>query len=450
MKHYFNIFVSLILMTSLAMIGCGSSSSDDTADSNLTYSETVSALTTEGLTTYTKAKSFGDSHSSMVGNNASSADAEDSEELLTSFMDDFETYLNHLSTVETYSATTFNTSSSSINSDLTSSLFKYSVGSVGIDAGSSLQQVHEILSTKKEECDGLYDAIPSVTDSGYTVAKFDAAKSLYDTCYGELVSMAGEAGLELVVVQGGGSVTGGATAGAVFLYVAGTGATLVSAPGILAVVIGGVVGSKIASAIYSFCTSSSDAELRTKYVSTGQYCAAASAQGTTDSPMAMNITGGTGTLELFIEGYAPVIVENVAITSGQTTTITVTPVALEDVTDESSDDINNASDDTTTTSEESEIDSCDDIVSIAATNSPSDPAPYDTVSVTATVVPAISACSITYSIVGTDSYAATGTPTTNSSGQITFAIPGGASDVFDVVEITETSSGVSTTLTYTF
>ncbi|MBU0506685.1 MAG: hypothetical protein ABII18_13765 [bacterium] len=449
MKTLFKTLLPLILVLCLST-SCGGSSSDSDDISNLTYSETVSALTTEGLTTYTKGKSLGDSHSAMVGNAPTSEDAEDSQVKLTSFIDDFETYTNHLATIETYSDATFNPTSSSLNNSPSSSLFKYSVGSIGIDAGSSLQEVHETLSTKKAECDELYDAIPGPTDSGYSVANFDAAKALYDTCYSELVSMAGEAGLELVVVQGGGSVTGGATAGAVFLYVAGAGATLVSAPGILAVVVGGVIGSKVASAIYSFCTSSSDAELRTKFVSTGNYCAAASAQGTTDSPMAMNITGGTGTLEIFVEGYAPIVVENVTITSGHTTTINVTPVALDDVTDESSDDINNASDNATTTDEESEAESCDDIVSIAATNSPSDPGPYENVSVTATVVPAISGCSITYSIVGTDDYAASGTPTTDSSGQISFTIPGGASDVFDVVEVTESSSGVSTTLTYIF
>ncbi len=449
MYNYLRFSISIILIANLSL-GCNSSSSDSDADTALTYSQTVSALTTEGLTTYTKAKSLGDSYAAMIANDPTSSDADDSRVIMTSFIDDFDTYLTHLNTVETYAATTFDvtTSSSSLNTPF--SRFLYSVGTVGIDAGSSLQEMHDALVAKKAECDALEDAIPGPNDAGYTVAAFDAAKDLYDICDAELRSDAVRLGFEVVVVQGGGSVTGGATAGAVFLYVAGAGATLVSAPGILVVVVGGVIGSKVASAIYSFCTSSSDAELRTKFVSAGNYCTVASAQSTTDGSMAMNVTGGTGTFQYFVDGYAPVIVEGVTVTSGQTTTITVTPVALSDVDDDSSGDINDASDGASTTSAASEADSCDDVVSIVASNSPSDPSPYQAVSVTATVVPAVSECSITYSIVGTDGYAASGNPTTDSAGQITFTIPGGASDVFDVVEVTEAGSGVKTTLTYTF
>lgn len=92
---------------------------------------------------------------------------------------------------------------------------------------------------------------------------------------------------------------------------------------------------------------------------------------------------------------------------------------------------------------------CSDIEFVNAYATPSNPSPGQSVIVTATVIPVISGCNISFSIVGTDGYSDSKIVATDSNGQATFRIPGASSGVFDKVTI-KTSNGKSYIVTYTF
>lgn len=93
--------------------------------------------------------------------------------------------------------------------------------------------------------------------------------------------------------------------------------------------------------------------------------------------------------------------------------------------------------------------SCNDILFVNAYASPANPSPGQSVSVVATVIPAIKGCDIHFHIIGTDGYEDSETIKTDANGQASFGIPGAEKGVFDKVSI-KTSNGKSYTVTYTF
>jgi len=449
MKKIIGITVMVLATLTLASCGGGSGGGDggEDGESSLTYSGTVTAYTTEGLTTYTKGKALGDSYSEFVALDLTDSSIAESATIYskaTAFMSALESYNTHISSIGSYAATAFpSAASSSISIDLKG------VKTLGVSVGSDLNDMSSVLQAKKAECEALYAQIDTVEE--LTSPGAEEIQGQYRQCVAELGVMAGEEGLKIAVVEAGGSVVGGAAAGGAFIYIVGGGAAaLLTGPGVLVVLVGGLVGSEVASAIYSYCRSGSSDSLNAKTIGSNEYCAAASVSGTTGQSMAMNTTGGTGTLHVFVEGYAPAMLESISVTAGQTTTVTVYPIALEDVDDDSSETLESANDSSSSSESEATGSSCSDVVTIGAENSPADPGPGDTVTVTATVIPVVSGCTVSYSVYGTDTYSAYGSPTSDSSGQITFVIPGGAEGVNDVVTITESSSGVSASLAYTF
>lgn len=82
--------------------------------------------------------------------------------------------------------------------------------------------------------------------------------------------------------------------------------------------------------------------------------------------------------------------------------------------------------------------------------SPSDPEPYEGITVTAKISPAKAGEDIFFSIVGTDGYSDSETVKTNSEGKANFYVPGGAEGVRDEVRIKIVSSGTERILVYTF
>lgn len=441
-------FIDLLLASViLSLVACGSSTGS--GDSTLTYSETVEAYATETTSTYTKGKAVGDTYSAAAALDLASDGVTDSDTIyttMTAFLTALDNYSTHITNVGTYAATTF---PSKTSSNVAASSVSKDAGSIGADAGLSIYELNATLQAKAAECKTLKDQIPTNMSD---LDAFMAAKKAYETCNRELMAKAAEEGFKVVVVGSGGSAAGGAAAGAAFIYVVGGGAAaLLTGPGILVVAAGAYFGGKAATALYEYCTSSSDKSVsKFKGVSAGNYCAAASASGNTGQAMAMNTTGGTGTLHVTIDGYAPVMLENITVSPGQTLTVYINPVELTAVTDESSGDIESASDDGSSSGSTSTASSCSEVITIGAQNSPADPSPLETVTVTATVVPAVGGCTVAYSVSGTDGYSDSGSPATNSSGQISFTIPGGAEGVNDVVTITESATSVGTTLTYIF
>lgn len=96
---------------------------------------------------------------------------------------------------------------------------------------------------------------------------------------------------------------------------------------------------------------------------------------------------------------------------------------------------------------------CDNVFFISSlTPNPSDPGPDQDVLVTARLSPVTEACTVSFSIVGTDGFARTADIATNKDGEATFSIPGGAEGVVDVVTA-EVDTGAGTLemeVTYTF
>lgn len=81
--------------------------------------------------------------------------------------------------------------------------------------------------------------------------------------------------------------------------------------------------------------------------------------------------------------------------------------------------------------------------------SPADPGPNQGVTVTATINPATAGVTVSYSVSGTDGYGDSGSPLTDSSGKISFYIPGGAANVRDTVTVS-VQGGISKTFSYSF
>ncbi len=168
-----------------------------------------------------------------------------------------------------------------------------------------------------------------------------------------------------------------------------------------------------------------------------------SGKTTVGGKLPVHLIGQGATVTLAVQGYAPVVMPNFGLpAAGYNKKIDITPVKLGDAT-------------LGGTSQVCMIDeamvtgNCSGVEFVTGSPSPTDPAPGQGVTVTATIIPKVANCSISFSISGTDGYSNSATKTSNSEGQATFYIPGGASGVFDKVSITA-SNGKSYTVSYTF
>lgn len=434
---------------------CGGSSG---STSSLTYSQTVTALTDEGLASATKGNTVSDAYNALLTLDISASDVDVVDTTLKTFVDAFAAYNTNIQNVRSYGITTFALSASESVVPPTSTKGKPGTsvpGSVGMLAGQTLADFHDTLTAKKAACDAFLVTYKA-TNASDLIARAEALQA-YDKCAVELQALGAKEGFKIVVVKGAGGVVGGATGkivGTMIVYYAVGAAALATPAGLLVIAAttigGGIIGSKTAGAIFDYCTGDAGTSSTSKTIESGEYCTVASASGTTDTAMAMVTSPGTGTLQVFVEGYAPVSIAGVSVAAGQTLTVNVALEALTDVTDDSAGDVSDASTSTTTASAVATASSCADVVSVIATNVPVSPAAGQSVAVTATAIPVISGCTLSYTVAGTDDYAAASSPTTDAAGQITFTIPGGAANVHDVVTITESASGNTTTLGYAF
>ena len=273
------------------------------------------------------------------------------------------------------------------------------------------------------------DAINEMIAGGADPDDIHAAMNEYKTKH---MGNAFKTGVTAIVGGGAGAVAGlaAATAGAPVLVVTG-----------IAIGTGVVVG-----AIWSWCTSSSS--MVVKADGDSQTCSIATVEGTTitlpDGSTGVAYTlpqGGPGNLCLHAEGMAPVCVNTTVDSDGNKITTCFVEAAAdgaegakacEDGTETGAQDIVGA-------------DCATDVMSVNASAAVSGGA-------TVTVVTNLptNACTISYSVVGTDGYTQSGTPTTDASGRVSFGIPEGADGVHDTVSITATASGASTVIGYTF
>lgn len=440
----------------MAVLFGACSSGGGGGSTSLTYSDTVEAYASEGLNSSANGKALSDAYNDLLLLSISSADPNDTDTKATAFVDAFTDYNTHIQNLQSYASTTFDITPSA---DISTAK---APGTIGTTSASTLQSLQAKLEAKKADCGKILADYNSITDIVEKAQKL----SDYNKCAVELQAMAAEDGFKITVVKAAGSVAGAAAVKGVLTYVgvAGVyfvgGATVtIGAPAAAVIIIagtlvGGVIGSKAAGAIYDYCTSgsgsSSKGTVMRKAVGSAEYCSVSSTSGVTDQPMTLVAAPGTGTLQVFVDGYAPVSIGGISVAQGQTVTVNVTLVPLVDVTDDGSDVISSANDGTTSSSSTTTASSCSDVVSITAAGNPVAPSAGQSVAVTATLVPAKSGCTVPYSVAGTDGYSQSASPTSDSSGQIGFTIPGGAADVHDVVTISESASAVETTLAYTF
>jgi len=223
--------------------------------------------------------------------------------------------------------------------------------------------------------------------------------------------------------------------------VVGAGLTLAAAPG--AVVIGGTVLAgaavgKTISWIWNSCSGTNKAALAVTAVNS---CKISAGQTTPDASIP-NLTEDGGTMIISIPGYVPVVITNFKPPqSGNKLNIDFTPVPV---------DANDPGATITVDYNEIKVTAslCSQILSITGLPSPLDPGPGQSVTVTATVFPAIAGCNISFSITGTDGYSKSATPITDALGRASFSIPGGAADVHDTVSMG--SNEKTHVVTYTF
>ena len=155
------------------------------------------------------------------------------------------------------------------------------------------------------------------------------------------------------------------------------------------------------------------------------------------------LIGQGATVTLSIEGYAPVVIYNFEVPpAAYDKKINITPVKLSNAKSGGSCEV-------CLLDEPMSQASCNEIQFTTGSPFPANPAPGQGVTVTATIIPKVANCSISFSIIGTDGYKDSATKTTNSDGQAAFFIPGGASGVFDKVSITSVN-GKSYVVSYTF
>lgn len=167
------------------------------------------------------------------------------------------------------------------------------------------------------------------------------------------------------------------------------------------------------------------------------------ARGEIGDPIPTTILKDGANTTLFVEGYSPVFIPSIDLPAkGNHKTFEIKPVPLQLSSINTEVEI-------CTLEEPFIATTCEDILYVTAHPTPPDPAPFEGVTVTATIFPPIAGCEITFHIVGTDGYEDTDIEYSNADGQANFFIPGGAEGVFDIVTIT-TSAGHTFTVTYTF
>ncbi|PLX84262.1 MAG: hypothetical protein C0617_08340 [Desulfuromonas sp.] len=228
-----------------------------------------------------------------------------------------------------------------------------------------------------------------------------------------------------------GGLIGAGTAG----YLISAGVITVSAPAAVVIgagALGGYIGGKIINWMFTPSSCSSKAS---------DVCTLTTGNIGADGKIP-NLFGAGGTFVMEIDGYAPITITNFQPpANGKEMVIDFKPVPLDEV----------APGETITVDFEEVVsvsNSCSDIVSVTAVPSPLDPGPWTDVTVTATVYPVVSGCTVSFSMFGTDDYSKSDSPATDSSGAASFHIPGGAEGVHDTVTIR--ANGLTNTVVYTF
>lgn len=234
-------------------------------------------------------------------------------------------------------------------------------------------------------------------------------------------------------ILGGGS---GALTGAAIYSVGGIGMAM-SAPAVLAVT---AVGVTVGTGYYLISNWWYGVPKNGQEDKMGQMVVA---KGKIGDPIPTTLLYDGASYTLLIEGYAPVFIPSLTLPAkGIKKTLEMKPVEMSKATKGTQVEV-------CMLEEPYTANNCSEVLYVTATPNPPDPAPYQGVTVTATLFPPVEGCQINFSIVGTDGYSKSESYNSDANGQASFYIPGGAEDVYDVVTIT-TSNGLTFKVTYTF
>ena len=259
--------------------------------------------------------------------------------------------------------------------------------------------------------------------------------------YKDCIDQLRKTSLANVANTGVGGVVGGGVGAVAGLAASAAGATLLVSFGVAAGV------GLVAGVVWNWCTSSPPSQIHWgKNAVSGEFCTFNSHQGAvTEDANGNNIAvfglpQGTGTVSIHVGGA--VFVREITI-GPNGTTINLSEACL------NGDDAACNSETTVSDGATVQSDNCSVITALVATASPPDPAPNESVNVTAEVLPNVSGCDVDFSIVGTDGFSKSETLTTDSSGVAgPFFIPGATESVVDTVTIMVNS--ISRDLVYTF
>ncbi len=436
MKKNKTLALALIGLWLFSSCGSGSGGGNTSQDfSKLTYPQAVALNTQKGLASTQAASNVATTYSTLLGTNIdATTDPTTLQAAMDGFADSISTYDTLINDLVALNHITFSANQPALIVDKTKS--EYTDPS-GVD---TLTSATNALLAKKKECDDLFAKVPKLPSSPSDFDKLAAAQK----CMREFEAVAAEQSFDAAVSDVGGLASGGA-AGAAIVYFGGT---LVSGGSLLIVTAAGFVGSRVVGALWNACKPSSGSKLVLKDASTGGSCAFSHAQGNTGDSLLLQAVG-TGTLEIFIDGCAPVTFSNITIANGQGLTVSATCEPLDDnmdpnVVDGASLSSNSQIGTLPTTT-------CDQIVGVTTMASPANPAPGQSVTVTVNSLPPAQGCSIAYTVSGTDGYHQADTLTTGTSGTTTFTVPGAAtSGIVDTVVTTEQPTNLARTITYTF
>jgi hypothetical protein len=166
-------------------------------------------------------------------------------------------------------------------------------------------------------------------------------------------------------------------------------------------------------------------------------------KGKIGDPLPSTMFENYSNMIIAIDGYAPISLAQFELPEkGHQKTIEIKPVKAEDVDEYGTTEVCYYDELLTATS-------CEEVAFVTGTPYPQDPGPGVGVTVTASLMPSVEGCNISFSIVGTDGYSNSATYPSDANGQASFYIPGGAEGVVDHVTIT-TENGKQFTVTYVF
>ncbi|MBI2341058.1 MAG: hypothetical protein HYU99_11945 [Deltaproteobacteria bacterium] len=425
-KNGFFRLLSRILPAFLVMAygHCGAGGEGDGSSGGTSFGDTVSELNDQEDEVNATTFSFAQAYEGFFGADLDSLTADEVRSAVDDFTSSGDDFVD---AAETYSDLL-----ESYQGDVSASLsaLETKFQSAGVDTlTSDVGGVIRDTKTGEENCRAEHD--PETDPSGY--------KTCIDQLRQTQLTNVANIGVGAVVSSGAGAIAGLAAGAA-------------GAP--VLVVVGATVGvGLVVGLVWTWCTSSSSSlSDDILAVSSGDTCNFTSCQGTvrelSDGRKAVicSVPPGTGTLTIHPSGGVPIAQDVTIDSSGVTVDISDCDADEESATAEDAEDCNSSTEEET--GAEAEGSSCSEVATISANNSPADPSPGEDVTVTATVFPTVSGCTVDFGISGTDGYSNSDSPTTDSGGSASFTIPGGAEGVVDTVTIE--SSSVSTTIVYTF